>query len=397
MIQLDGKNMREELASRERRERMLGLYLHVPFCLKKCAYCDFCSFPGEGDSTMIAYTEELCRRLIARSFDCERRGVDTLYFGGGTPTLLPLSCFERILGVIRAHYRLTDDCEITVECNPATADRDYLTALRHMGVNRLSIGLQSAHDRELRLLGRSHTVADFEAVFGDARAAGFENISADLMYGLPDQTVEDFRESLVYLASLAPEHISAYGLKIEEGTPFHHCQDKLVLPNDDEEYEMYLLCTRILGEYGYEKYEISNFARPGRESRHNLRYWQGGDYLGFGVAAHSCFGGERFGNSRDLAAFLRGENILCEQTVLSPGERDREFLMLNLRLSRGIGLEEFARRFGKPLHDYYPALTELIAAGYLQEKGGYLSFTDQGFFVSNTILSELLEAVESPD
>ena len=373
---------------------MLGLYVHIPFCIKKCGYCDFCSFPDSGGDKMVAYADELCRRLGRSASDCQGRQVDTLYFGGGTPTLLPLACFEKILNTVRTRYTLTEDCEITVECNPATADIAYLSALRRMGVNRLSIGLQSAHEEELRLLGRSHGVADFERVFADAREAGFDNVSVDLMYGIPGQTAESFRESLEYLCEKSPEHISAYGLKIEEGTSFWRHRDQLSLPDEDTEYKMYLLLIQILKEHGYDQYEISNFARPGWESKHNLRYWQGKEYLGFGVAAHSYFGGERFGNSRDLSAFLRGEDIVSERTPISPAERDREFLMLRLRLTQGLSLFEFAERFGKPLQQVYPSLVDLIRAGYMREQNGYLSFTPAGFFVSNTILAQLLSAVD---
>ena len=373
---------------------MLGLYIHIPFCLKKCGYCDFCSYPGSDDSVMLAYTQELCRRLRLRAADCRDRQVDTVYFGGGTPTLLPLAAFELLFGTLTECYRLTPDCEITVECNPATADREYLTALRRLGVNRLSIGLQSAHEDELRCLGRSHSVLDFTVAVSDARASGFDNISVDLMYGIPNQTKESFRQSLEFLCELSPEHISAYGLKIEEGTSFYRHQNELVLPNEEEEYEIYLLLIDYLNERGYGQYEISNFSRPHRESRHNLRYWLGQEYLGFGVAAHSYFDGERFGNSRDLAAFLRGEDIVCERTPVSAQERDREYIMLSLRLCQGLSLSEFARRFRKPLEALFPAVNDLIRAKYLQIRGDFLSFTPAGFFVSNTILAQLLSAVE---
>ena len=368
----------------------LGLYVHIPFCLKKCLYCDFCSFPGSGIERMDAYTDELCRRLSALSGQCDTYTVDTLYFGGGTPTLLTLSCFERLMRALRAHYRFTDDCEITCECNPATADLAYLRALRTLGVNRLSIGLQSADDRELALLGRAHSVADFQSLFADARTAGFDNISADLMYGIPEQTLDSFCRSLTFLAELAPEHISAYGLKIEESTPFASMRHTLPLPDEDTEVAMYRVCGELLRAYGYKKYEISNFAKPGKESRHNLRYWLGEEYLGFGVAAHSFFGGERFGNSRELSAFLRGEDITAERSRLTDWDRLDEYLMLRLRLTAGIEEADFEARFGQSLLDYYPPLSELIRHGLMQRKEGRISFTDSGFFVSNTILSELI-------
>lgn len=371
-------------------DQTLGIYIHIPFCLQKCAYCDFCSFPKKSGSDMRAYTHELCRRLALVAPSATKRVVDTVYFGGGTPTILPIDCFERLLEELRTHYALTPDCEITCECNPATADRAYLSSLRTLGVNRLSIGLQSADAHELTLLGRAHGVTDFFTCFSDARTAGFDNISADLMYGIPDQTLQSFSATLDTLISLAPEHISAYGLKIEDGTRFARERDRLSLPDEDVEWEMYRLCGERLAQAGYEKYEISNFARPGRESRHNLRYWQGRDYLGFGVAAHSCFLGERFGNSRDLSAFLRGEDITEERIALTEHDRYEEFVMLGLRLASGIDERELLLRYGKDFERAFPSLPLYLSHGLMQVRDRRLSFTDRGFFVSNSILADLL-------
>lgn len=374
----------------ENSSKRLGLYIHIPFCLSKCLYCDFCSFPGNGTDTVEAYTDELCRRIAAYAGRCTDYTVDTLYFGGGTPTLLPLSCFERLMETLHAHYRLTDGCEITCECNPATADLSYLRSLRALGINRLSVGLQSANDRELSLLGRAHSASDFITLFSEARTAGFDNLSADLMYGIPEQTLDSFRHSLTVLAELSPEHISAYGLKIEDGTAFASRRHTLPLPDEDTELEMYRLCGEVLGSYGYEKYEISNFAKPGKESRHNLRYWLGEDYLGFGVAAHSFFEGERFGNSRDLSAFLRGKDIVTERDRLKERDRLDEYLMLRLRLAAGIEERDFQARFGQSLTDYAPSISQWIQHGLMRRQDGRIAFTDSGFFVSNTILSELI-------
>ena len=344
---------------------------------------------------MRAYTEELCRRMRERAKDCTSHRVDTLYFGGGTPTLLPLSCFEALLTCIRESYDLSDSAEITCECNPASVDGAYLSALRGLGINRLSIGLQSANDRELALLGRLHTYEEFCASFSDARQAGFENISVDLMYGIPEQTVDSFRHSLLSVVSLAPEHISAYGLKIEDGTPFAAKKDQLPLPDEDTEFQMYEMLTDILSENGYDKYEISNFAKAGKESRHNLRYWQREDYLGFGVAAHSCFGGERFGNSRNLEGFLAGKDITEERLPLGDRDTKNEYLLLGLRLTKGIELADFRRRFGAEFETVYPQSAMLIAHGFLKKEAGRISFTDRGFFVSNTILSDWIESEDS--
>lgn len=370
--------------------RTLGLYIHIPFCRSKCLYCDFCSFPRADEARIHAYADELCRRLVAWAPRTKDRAVDTVYFGGGTPTLLPIADFSRILQAIAAHYTLSPDCEITAECNPATADFAYLSSLRALGVNRLSIGLQSAHENELRALGRAHTFADFKAVFADARRAGFDNISADLMYGIPHQTEKSFCASIAALCDLAPEHISAYGLKIEDGTPFSRMQECLPLPNEDSEYRMYCLLTHELEKRAYHKYEISNFAKDGRHSRHNLRYWYGKEYLGFGVAAHSYFEGARFGNSRDIDRFLLGEDIVCEHTQLSEHEREEEYVMLRLRLTEGISLSDFSARTGENFEARYPSLSRMIDGGFMKKENGRISFTDKGFFVSNAILAEML-------
>ena len=372
-------------------KKSLGLYVHIPFCVRKCFYCDFCSFPDSDGERIRAYTDELCRRIADRAGECGEYNVDTVYFGGGTPTLLPVGLIERLMQTIKDNYDISDDPEISAECNPATADKEYLKKIRDMGINRLSMGLQSIHKNELDALGRIHSFSDLVDTFSAARLAGFSNISIDLMYGIPEQTVESFRDSLRTVAKLGAEHISAYGLKIERGTPFYKMRDSLVLPDEDSEYEMYLSMSDILAEYGYEKYEISNFSRKGFESRHNLRYWMGGEYLGFGVAAHSYFGGERFGNSRDIAAFIDGKNIECERYAINETESDNEYIMLSLRLSAGIDLEDLERRMGKSFFEYYPKARELVKQEYMRLKDGRIAFTDKGFFVSNAILSDMLE------
>ncbi len=372
-------------------KKSLGLYLHIPFCLSKCRYCDFCSVSGADGERMTAYAKALCHALATRADDCRDYAVNTVYFGGGTPTLLPIACMESIMTALQTHYTLSDDCEITCECNPATADFSYLSALRHIGFNRLSIGLQSVHDDELRMLGRAHTFADFSKTFDDARRAGFDNISVDLMYALPDQTVEKFEQSIDTLAALSPEHISAYGLKIEEGTPFFRMRENLNLPDEDEEFAMYELLSARLSAHGYHKYEISNFAKPKRESRHNLRYWMGEEYLGFGPAAHSDFGGVRFGNGRDLDGFLCGRDILCESHAPSSHERDEEYIMLRLRLAEGIDDLAFTARFGCTFLDRYPVARQFVKNGLMAHRDGCFSLTDRGFFVSNAILCELLD------
>ena len=370
-------------------KRGLGVYIHIPFCLKKCYYCDFCSFPDSDGERVERYTKELCRRIECSE---ELRGakIDTLYFGGGTPTLLPIEQFSAIIDSIEKSAALDENAEVTAECNPATADLEYLRGLRAIGVNRLSMGLQSVHENELKALGRAHSFEDFKTTYGWAREAGFANISADLMYGIPEQTIDSFEESIYTLAGLVPEHISSYGLKVERGTAFHKMGDKLLLPHEDEECKMYLSMCRILPSLGYEKYEISNFAKKGYESRHNLKYWNCQEYIGFGVAAHSCVGGERFGNSRDMDGFLRGENIECERYTL--GERDRlnEYIMLSMRLREGLEISELEKRLSSSLSDILPNADQLVKMGYLQMCDGRVAFTDRGALVSNSILSDML-------
>ncbi len=372
-------------------KKSLGVYIHIPFCMQKCNYCDFCSFPKSDAKLISAYAEELCRRISYFSKKAVEYSVDTVYFGGGTPTLLSMNDFTAVMSEIKRGFSLSDDAEITAECNPATVDLEYLAALRSLGINRLSIGLQSVHENELRALGRIHSFEDLCNTFRDARNAGFDNISVDLMYGIPYQTPESFRESITVLASLRPEHISAYGLKIEKGTLFYISRDSLPLPDEDAECEMYLSMTDILSSYGYSKYEISNFSLKGRESRHNLRYWQGLEYVGFGVAAHSYFGGERFGNSRDLTAFLAGESIECEREHLSDSEHLWEYVILSLRLSEGLELSEFKARTGMDFFDYYKRAEQLIDEGLMRRSDGRIAFTDRGFLVSNSILSDMPE------
>lgn len=371
--------------------KKLGIYIHIPFCLRKCFYCDFCSFPDSDEGSVTKYCDELCRRIREMARDCREYTVDTVYFGGGTPTLLPIREFKKLFDTLKESFDIENGAEITVECNPATADKAYFQQLLSLGANRLSIGLQSANENELSALGRVHSFYDFLVAFSDAREAGFENISVDLMYGIPEQTRESFEYSIGRVLELRPEHISSYGLKIEDNTVFAKIKDKLVLPNEDDEFLFYKILTDKLAQNGYHKYEISNFSREGFESRHNTRYWLGEEYLGFGVAAHSFFEGDRYGNSRDIKAFISGEDITAERRSLTAHEADEEYVMLRLRLASGIDEAEFERRFGESFTCRYPYVDLMLKEGFMQKTDGHISFTDKGFFVSNYILSEMLD------
>lgn len=373
-------------------KKPLSLYIHVPFCVEKCNYCDFCSFPRVSEDVKARYVAALVRQLEQAADACCGHRVETIYFGGGTPTLLPALDIGRLLDTVSKHYSLSDSAEISSECNPGTVDREYLTGLRCAGVNRLSVGLQSANAEELRLLGRIHTAEDFLRCMDDARAAGFDNLSADVMFGIPAQTPASFRETLRVALSVEPTHISAYGLKIEEGTPFGRKRERLMLPDEDDEDEMYRDAVDILAYHGLHRYEISNFARPGYESRHNLTYWTQQDYLGFGVAAHSYFGGERLAASRDITAYLAGEDVTESRETISPEEQLREYVMLRMRLERGIVRSDFDDRFGAGAFDrlYSEKLERYVAGGFVRRTDDGYAFTTAGFRVSNYILSEIL-------
>ena len=372
------------------KDKTLGIYLHIPFCIRKCNYCDFCSFPDADGRLIEDYADELVRRIEDFSAKHGKRHADTVYFGGGTPTLMPARLFEKIISALNRGFDISSDAEITVECNPASIDKNGLAALRSLGINRLSIGLQSTNDTELKTLGRLHSFEDFRRTFCDAREVGFDNISVDLMHSIPKQTKESFRQSLSDLIVLSPEHISVYGLKIEEGTAFFYERESLDLPDEDTDAELYTLCCDFLSSNGYSRYEISNFARTGKESRHNLKYWMLDDYIGFGVAAHSCFEGERFGNSRDINAFLAGEDISSQKQKISDEERLSEYVMLRLRLAKGIDKREFLTAAGREFKELYPQVDTYIRRGFMTEDEFRIAFTTKGFLVSNTILSEML-------
>jgi oxygen-independent coproporphyrinogen-3 oxidase len=375
---------------------------------------------------MEAYTHELARRILAAGtaygetwaipvfhsaegttaaarpapFDPaapHRIPVDTVYFGGGTPTLLPESCIRELFAAIRSAFDVLPDAEITVEGNPAAASRESLAVWRSCGVNRLSLGAQSAQPRELKALGRLHRWADVENTVADARAVGIENINLDFMLGIPHQTPETLADTLARALALEPTHLSAYTLMLEEGTPFHRRgRVGLGLPADGDEADeqavsLWEQASATLRAAGYEHYEISNYARAGYRSRHNLHTWQCRDYLGLGVAAHSCMEGVRFGQARDLEGFLAGRDITAFTEVLSPADRESEYIMLALRLSDGIDEGEFARRFGRDFGNVYgKACIPYIQGGYMAREGGRVYLTERGFPVSNAILADLI-------
>lgn len=375
----------------EKAPRNLGLYIHIPFCRTKCLYCDFCSFVSRDEQQREAYVGALLREIEARG--TKDYSVDTVYFGGGTPSLLSAEQIGRILGGIKESFNVSPDAEVTLECNPMTvSDGDeYFKELRALGVNRLSLGVQSAVDGELKLIGRRHSFEDAKATFFAARGAGFENISVDLMLGIPSQTLDSLRASANQVINLAAEHISIYSLQLEEGTPLYRMRERYSLADDDAAADMYELVVKMMKDAGYRHYEISNFARGGRESKHNCKYWQLDEYLGLGLAAHSDFGGKRLENTRDMERYLGGEWLQAESGI-SNSEREFEFLMLGLRTADGISKSVFLARFGVEFDEKYGEKVEKFKKmGYFCEKGDALALTERGFEVSNAILTEILD------
>lgn len=372
----------------------VGIYIHVPFCLSKCHYCDFCSMQRAGEDTREQYVIRLCEEIELFADKIGENGyapvADTVYLGGGTPSLLSPEQIGRILETVNGRFGIDRDAEITIETNPKSADKSKLHDIRKSGVNRLSIGMQSVHDNELRALGRIHGFADFKTTLSDAREVGFENISADLMCGIPLQTRESFECSVETLASLDPEHISCYALTVEDGTNFGRRRDSLVLPDEDSVADMYSDMAKILGGCGFSRYEISNFSKPGRKSRHNIKYWKTDDYLGFGPAAHSYFAGKRFAHSRDIDAYLRGESIIIDVEDISRKTAENEYVMLGMRLAEGVDVTDFKRRFGRELLEAFQTVSK-YAPEYITLGENRVAFTEKGMMVSNFILSDILD------
>ena len=373
--------------------RSLGLYIHIPFCKAKCIYCDFYSLP-RAEGQMDAYVSALTAQLAAwreRTADCT---VDTVYFGGGTPSYLGPDCLCRLLDAVFQSYRVAPGAEITLEANPDSAqDISALRQLHDAGFDRLSLGMQSADDAELRHIGRVHTHAQTVRAVENARAAGFDNLSLDLIYGLPEQTMTRWQANLDAALALAPEHLSCYGLKVEEGTPLFAQRERFALPDDDAQADMYLYAVAALEEMGYAQYEISNFARPGRESRHNLKYWRMQEYAGFGPGAHSDFGGVRYGYVRDLDGYIAGKLILAESETGETLARDYEYVMLSLRTAAGIDRRTFENRYRQRFDPMERLFVQYGQAGLAARTEGGWRLTPKGFLVSNSIIVALQEAL----
>ena len=371
----------------------LGLYIHIPFCKAKCAYCDFYSL-AHSEEKMDAYTAALLRHLEEVAPRAAGMQVDTVYFGGGTPSYLGTARLIRILQTVQRRYDVTRDAEVTLEANPDSAgDWRALRRLRRAGFNRLSLGVQSTDDELLRRIGRVHTCEQVQQAVTAARKAKLTNLSLDLIYGLPGQTMEDWQRTLADAVALGPEHLSCYGLKLEEGTPLWQQRQALTLPDDDAQADMYLYTVAALSEAGYGQYEISNFARAGRESRHNLKYWRMQEYAGFGPGAHSDFGGVRYGYVRDLDAYIAGRLVLAEAETDGTLARDFEYVMLSLRTAEGIDRRTFENRYRQRFEAMERLFVQYEQAGLAQRTEGGWRLTPRGFLVSNSIIVALQETL----
>ncbi|MBO4877211.1 MAG: radical SAM family heme chaperone HemW [Ruminococcus sp.] len=360
----------------------LGIYIHVPFCAVKCGYCSFCSV-GWNSAKAEGYVQAVLRNI--RDCSDTSRPADTVYFGGGTPSLLRPEQIAEITGELRRCFAVTDDAEITLEANPNTLSPERLHGYLEAGINRLSVGVQSLDDEELRLLGRKHTAERAEKAVRDAAEAGFTNISCDLMLALPGQSPETAERSVDRLAELPIQHISSYLLKVEDGTPFHSSGMEERLPDDDKTAELYLRAVRRLESHGFMQYEISNFAREGYESRHNNRYWLCEDYIGIGPSAHSCCGGKRYAVPPDVDLFISSPVQATEITDEAPCSPE-EMTMLALRLKSGLDL----RRVESIRSGIEKKIPALVSAGLCVFDGENLSLTPEGFLVSNSVIAHLI-------
>lgn len=391
--------------------RSLGLYIHIPFCLAKCAYCDFLSFAGFSAAEQERYVQCLLLELDWYSDGNGQAGgqpinfrdveVDTIFIGGGTPSLISVGLTEKILSKIYRNFTVSQDCETTIEANPKTIDIKRLKAYRAMGINRLSLGAQSLDARLLDFMGRIHTSEEFERNYSEARVAGFENINVDLMFGIPGQTLEAWSYSLQRIIELEPEHISFYGLKIEEGTLFHRMKTEKMLQeiSDDLDRNMYALALRKLKAPklnetypNYNHYEISNAAKAGFECRHNLKYWSMSDYLGIGLGAHSYLNHERFSVTRDMVQYETGSQSYVDWRHINSKEDEiSEFIFTGMRKIRGISFEDYERGFGESIYMRYKnQLTKLIKDGLIELTETGMKLSPIGIDLSNFVLSEFV-------
>jgi oxygen-independent coproporphyrinogen III oxidase len=374
----------------------LGLYLHIPYCLHKCGYCDFNSHP-ENQEESVCYVEALLSELKFYSTTLKNYSVPTVFMGGGTPTILPPMQLKKILQTVGQNFNLTPDCEITIEANPATIKIETLKEIRSAGYNRISIGVQSFDEKELELLERVHNEEEIHSTVQRARAANFNNLSIDLMFALPDQTIEKWQSHLKQAIAKNPDHISTYNLTIEPATAFFklHEKGKLCLPHEDIQLEMYKITIQALEDAGYTQYEISNFSKPGMESQHNINYWNNGEYLGVGAGASSYLNGERFKNVNLPSIYIREietkANAIDTRECLEPLQAMGETLMLGLRLLKGISIDVFENRFQVSFQKVYgKAVESLLNQELITLNQNRIALSRKGLFLADSVILKFM-------
>ena len=376
------------------KNKKLGIYIHIPFCARKCNYCDFLSAP-ETRETKERYLSLLDREMQLYTEIVSAREADTLFIGGGTPSFLETDLTDKLLCSVKKWIPSGNLKEFTIECNPNSVTEEKLNLYKEAGVTRISLGMQSACDEELKKLGRLHSVKEFEKAYELVRKHGFERVNIDVMAAIPGQTTESYKHTLEYVVGLSPEHISSYSLIIEEGTPFYEKYRENPPVDEDTDRQMYDLTKEILGRHGYHRYEISNYAKEGQECIHNLKYWQGGDYLGFGLGAASCMEHERCSNVRGLTDYedriCRGQKPVEQTEELGEEEQKAEFMFLGLRCMEGVSAERFEKRFHQSLEEWYgKVLHKYENMGLMRLVNGNWQLTEQGIDVSNHIFADFL-------
>ena len=395
-------------------KKNLGIYVHIPFCVSKCSYCDFLSFDNCSYAVQLQYIDALIQEIKLYKAFADRYVVKTIFFGGGTPSLLDEVFIGNILKAIRSVFNVDRFPEITIEANPGTVKYTNLLAYQSHGINRLSIGLQSTDDDCLMMLGRIHNMDQFVATYNSARRAGFKNINVDIMSGIPGQTEHTYVETLMKVIEFGPEHISAYSLQVEDGTPLAENEPVLsMLPDEEVDRRMYAMTKKVLGANGYQRYEFSNYAKPGYECKHNITYWTGGEYVGLGLGAASFFKGERFSNIRDINRYLEimqeAQSDIASSTdkisvydevthqlrenieTMYIDSRIEEFMFLGLRMTKGVSRSEFLNRFNKDIYEVYgPVINKYVSEGFMVEEGDSIRLNDRGIDVSNIILSDFI-------
>lgn len=380
--------------------KTLGLYLHIPFCKSKCRYCDFYSIPGASESLKDRFVNALIMHMDEYSLQAKDYVVTTIYFGGGTPSLLTDKQLKKIMKKIKSGFNVSSKCEISMEVNPGTVDYLKLKSFRKCGINRLSIGIQSFENDDLNICARPHSAEEAYNIIGDARKAKFENISVDLIYGLPGQSLQTVVDNVNSAAALDVDHVSLYGLKVEDGTPFWFDRYTLVFPDEETERSMYFNSVGLLANAGFKQYEISNFAKNGKKCRHNLRYWNCDEYIGLGPAAHSYFAGKRFSFKRDINLYMDSldrqnpvnESLIDEYIDIPYQSRIAEYVMLRFRLNTGINCELFKKKFGREFDDiYYDRIAPYIKSGHIIKTPKGYAFSTDGMYVSNYILSRIVD------